>query len=138
MGFAENVNSSWFTEVPFILFLNKSDLFDEKIKSVPIKAASCFSGYDGADDDREASLEYVKRVLVGKNENGNRSVFVHVTNATDKGQIEKVFNDVQTMIINWSLERAGPREWMVVDCFLLVSALLVVCLLFGCYCCCMS
>jgi len=105
--FAENVNSSWFTEVPFILFLNKSDLFDEKIKSVPIKAASVFSGYDGADNDRDASLDYIKGVFAGKNDNANRSVFTHVTNATDKGQIEKVFNDVQTMIINWSLERAG-------------------------------
>jgi len=105
--FAENVNSSWFTEVPFILFLNKSDLFDAKIQSVPIKAASVFSGYDGADDDRDASLNYIKGVFSGKNENANRSVFTHVTNATDKGQIEKVFNDVQTMIINWSLERAG-------------------------------
>ena len=105
--FAENVNSTWFTEVPFILFLNKSDLFDAKIKSVPIKAASCFSGYGGPDDDREASLSYVKSVFNGKNETANRSVFTHVTNATDQGQIEKVFNDVQTMIINWSLERAG-------------------------------
>ena len=40
--FAEIVNSTWFTAVPFIMFLHKSDLFDNKIKSVPIKAASCF------------------------------------------------------------------------------------------------
>ena len=66
-----------------------------------------FSGYDGPDDDSHASLQHIKAVLNATNKNSARSLFVHTTNATNKDQIEKVFNDVQTMIINWALERAG-------------------------------
>ena len=73
--FAENVNSVWFTKVPFILFLHKSDLFDDKIMSVPIKAASCFSGYGGP-DDREASLSYIKGVFNCKIEKVIKDVLV--------------------------------------------------------------
>jgi len=105
--FDEQVNGEWFKDTPFILFLNKSDLYFEKIKTVPIKACENFEEYDGDDDDEKASLDYIKEVLSATNQNPNRTLFVHVTNATDKGNIEKVFNDVQTMIINWALERAG-------------------------------
>jgi len=105
--FAEQVNGEHFRDTPFILFLNKSDLFYEKIKTVPITACDPFKEYVGEPDDAQASLQYIKEVLRSTNNNAARSVFTHVTNATDKDQIEKVFNDVQTMIINWALERAG-------------------------------
>ena len=105
--FTEQVNNEWFREIPFILFLNKSDLFHDKIQNVPIKVAECLSAYNGPDDDERASLTFIKEVFSKSNRNPQRSVFTHVTNATNKDQIEKVFNDVQTMIINWSLERAG-------------------------------
>eukprot|EP00484_Ammonia_sp_Unknown_P020140 CAMPEP_0197032722 /NCGR_PEP_ID=MMETSP1384-20130603/11323_1 /TAXON_ID=29189 /ORGANISM="Ammonia sp." /LENGTH=382 /DNA_ID=CAMNT_0042462421 /DNA_START=86 /DNA_END=1234 /DNA_ORIENTATION=- len=105
--FDEQVNSEWFADIPFILFLNKSDLFHDKILSVPITVAPCFAEYNGPANDEQASLIHIKTVFNTINKNQARSVFTHVTNATDKDQIEKVFNDVQTMIINWSLERAG-------------------------------
>lgn len=105
--FDEQVNSEWFADIPFILFLNKSDLYNEKILNVPIKVAPCFSDYSGPTADAQASLTYIKEVFNTTNKNQARSIFTHVTNATNKDQIEKVFNDVQTMIINWSLERAG-------------------------------
>jgi len=105
--FDEQVNSEWFADIPFILFLNKSDLYNEKILSVPIKVAPCFESYSGPTADAQASLTYIKEVFATTNKNQARSIFTHVTNATNKDQIEKVFNDVQTMIINWSLERAG-------------------------------
>lgn len=70
-------------------------------------ACDDFAEYDGADHDAQASLQHIKDVLNATNQNPNRSLFTHVTNATNKDNIEKVFNDVQTMIINWALERAG-------------------------------
>ena len=39
-------NSRWFTETSIILFLNKSDLFREKITRVPLSL--CFPDYTGA------------------------------------------------------------------------------------------
>lgn len=105
--FDEQVNGQWFADIPFILFLNKSDLYYSKINEVPITVAPCFNGYKGPANDAHASLTYIKEVFNTTNTNKGRSIFTHVTNATNKDQIEKVFNDVQTMIINWSLERAG-------------------------------
>jgi len=105
--FDEQVNSEWFQDIPFILFLNKSDLYNDKILNVPITVAPCFKSYNGPAHDGQASLTYIKEVFNTTNKNQARSIFTHVTNATNKDQIEKVFNDVQTMIINWSLERAG-------------------------------
>eukprot|EP00483_Globobulimina_turgida_P001330 UN01332 len=105
--FDEQVNSEWFRDIPFILFLNKSDLYYDKIAAVSISVAPVFESYDGPPNDSQASLTYIKEVFTNTNRNQARSIFTHVTNATNKDQIEKVFNDVQTMIINWSLERAG-------------------------------
>mmetsp|Transcript_12754 Transcript_12754/g.11357 ORF Transcript_12754/g.11357 Transcript_12754/m.11357 type:complete len:390 (+) Transcript_12754:188-1357(+) len=105
--YEEQVNGQWFADIPFILFLNKSDLYHEKINKVPITVAPCFNQYSGPANDAQAGLVHIKEVFGKTNTNQGRSIFTHVTNATNKDQIEKVFNDVQTMIINWSLERAG-------------------------------
>lgn len=41
--FDDIVNSKWFQSTNIVLFLNKSDLFAEKIKTVDLKV--CFSDY---------------------------------------------------------------------------------------------
>ena len=38
-------NNKWFTETSIILFLNKKDLFEEKIKKSPLTV--CFQEYTG-------------------------------------------------------------------------------------------
>merc|ERR1712241_965610 len=62
--FDEQVNSEWFADIPFILFLNKSDLYNEKILNVPIKVAPCFSDYSGPTADAQASLTYIRKCLI--------------------------------------------------------------------------
>lgn len=46
--FDDIVNSPWFKNTPIILFLNKSDLFKEKIKRVNL--STCFENYKGKID----------------------------------------------------------------------------------------
>eukprot|EP01121_Diplochlamys_sp_Union-15-3_P000636 TRINITY_DN1053_c0_g2_i3.p1 TRINITY_DN1053_c0_g2~~TRINITY_DN1053_c0_g2_i3.p1 ORF type:complete len:293 (+),score=43.69 TRINITY_DN1053_c0_g2_i3:44-922(+) len=43
--FKEICNSKWFVDTSMILFLNKKDLFEEKINKVPLTV--CFKDYDG-------------------------------------------------------------------------------------------
>jgi hypothetical protein len=43
--FDEICNSKWFTDVAIILFLNKSDIFREKIKKIDLSV--CFADYKG-------------------------------------------------------------------------------------------
>ncbi|ETO25775.1 hypothetical protein RFI_11365 [Reticulomyxa filosa] len=50
--FEETCNSRWFRKTSMILFLNKSDLFGEKIKRRSLKV--CFEDYDGPDKNFDA------------------------------------------------------------------------------------
>ncbi len=43
--FKELCNTKWFQSTAFILFLNKKDIFEEKVKRVPITV--CFPDYNG-------------------------------------------------------------------------------------------
>lgn len=45
--FDEICNSQWFTKTSMILFLNKRDLFEEKIKRVPLRKCALFQDYAG-------------------------------------------------------------------------------------------
>ncbi|ETO20299.1 guanine nucleotide binding protein, partial [Reticulomyxa filosa] len=54
--FEEHVNSEWFQNTAFILFLNKSDVFRQRIKETPITV--CFKEYTGRQDYEEC-YEYI-------------------------------------------------------------------------------
>jgi GTPase SAR1 family protein len=102
--FDEICNSRWFTETSMILFLNKRDLFSEKITKVSIKM--CFPEYDG-DDSFEATSEYIENQFQLRNKNPDKQVYSHVTCATDTDNISAVFNAVKDIIIRKSLGEAG-------------------------------
>merc|ERR1712228_541798 len=103
--FNEQVNGRWFTDTPFILIFSKSDLFEEKVKKVPINVCPSFAEYDGIKDSMEESLAYIKDVFVKRIKNSQREISIHVINATDKDQVEKVLDDVHTVAVDCLLER---------------------------------
>jgi hypothetical protein len=49
--FGEVCNNKWFVNTAVILFLNKKDLFAEKIKKVDLNI--CFPQYTGKEEERE-------------------------------------------------------------------------------------
>ena len=106
--FADICNNPWFCNedrcLPMILFLNKSDLFQEKIKSVPISV--CFPDFDGA-HSHDDSLNHIKREFIARNKREDRQIYIHVTCATDGRNVERVFNDVQHIVIENSLDAGG-------------------------------
>jgi len=104
--FDEIINSRWFRRTSMILFLNKSDLFKKKIKTKSLKV--CFPEYSGADGSVKEGVMYVKEQFMKLNQNRKgRQVYSHVTCATNKNDVEKVFNDVQHIVVNSSLQRGG-------------------------------
>jgi len=103
--FKEQVNSHLFKNISFILFLNKKDIFQNKIKKVPITV--CFPEYDGL-QAYQPSLEYIREQFENSSENrSSREFYTHATCATDSNNIRHVFNDVQDVIIKDGLARTG-------------------------------
>jgi len=102
--FEEICNSRWFHETSMILFLNKRDLFGEKIIRVPLTV--CFPEYDGKNTYEEAS-EYLKNLFESKNHNPDKIIYTHITCATDTDNVAAVFNAVKDIIIRQSLGQAG-------------------------------
>ena len=49
------LNNKWFLDTSVILFLNKKDLFQEKIKEKPL--SECFVDYKGKEQKLERELE---------------------------------------------------------------------------------
>jgi len=103
--FDEICNSRWFKETSIILFLNKKDLFEQKIQKVPVTEA--FPEYDGAPHDMEAAQEYLQSQFESKNRSQEKEVYTHVTCATDTSNIAHVFNAVKDIIIKKSLREGG-------------------------------
>jgi len=102
--FEEICNSKWFTKTAIILFLNKNDLFQEKIKSVNLTCL--FPEYEGGLNEEPARL-YIQTKFVSLNRNSNKKIFVHVTCATDTENVKVVFDAAKEIIISQNLERLG-------------------------------
>jgi len=110
--FKQICNSRWFKDAAMILFLNKKDLFKNKIIRVPITI--CFPEYTGLPHDEVEARDYIKSQFAGQNQvvksngkNRKKQLFVHFTCAIDRDQVEKIFRDVQHIIITANLERAA-------------------------------
>jgi len=102
--FEEICNSRWFRETSMILFLNKRDLFQDKIQTVSLRV--CFETYDGP-DNYEAGCEFLQEQFESRNRNPDKQVYTHITCATDTDNISAVFNAVKDIIIRKSLTEAG-------------------------------
>ena len=69
-------NSRWFVRTSIILFLNKIDLFRQKIPLSPI--ANFFPDYTGG-SDLQAACDYFSSRFVGLNQSSAKQIYVHIT-----------------------------------------------------------
>jgi guanine nucleotide-binding protein subunit alpha, other len=103
MLFESLVNGEWFKDKPIILFLNKIDIFKEKLAASPISAH--FPDYHGKNTDEEAAKRYFANRFQAINRNSNREIYIHFTNATDTNLLKETMQDVQDMLIQKNLQR---------------------------------
>ena len=95
--FESIVNNKWFTKTSIIIFFNKKDLFEEKIKNSPLKI--CFPEYEGANEFEEATM-YIQKKFEDLNQNQIKTeIYSHLTCATDTKNIRVVFDVVTDSII---------------------------------------
>jgi len=96
------VNNEHMLKVPAILFLNKKDLFKDKIENVDLDA--CFPDYRGGKNYEKATeflerkfMEAVSNKRVGK-------VYPHITQATDSKNIQLVWQNIKDIFIGGAVD----------------------------------
>ena len=104
MLFDEICNCQWFNDTSFILFLNKSDIFRDKIKDTSLDV--CFPDYKGGCNFQKA-IDYITAKFSGLNRNPEKEIYSHVTCATDTSNVKFVFEAVREIVMRESLARAG-------------------------------
>ena len=86
MDLYQSISSNiWFMNTPIMLFFNKIDLFEAKIKKSPITI--CFPEYSG-ENTYEATTLYIKRKFeILTKSSGNKEFYCHFTVATNTNNI---------------------------------------------------
>ncbi|TPX17583.1 uncharacterized protein E0L32_012117 [Thyridium curvatum] len=97
-------NSHWFTKSALILFLNKMDLFKEKLAKSPITKHG-FTDYHGPADDWKQASKYFMDKFRALNRNPEKEIYGHFTNATDTNLLKITMGSVQDMIIQRNLKQ---------------------------------
>lgn len=97
------VNSRWFARTSIVLFLNKIDVFAEKLPYSPLE--NYFPDYNGGNNINKAA-KYILWRFTQVNRSG-LNIYPHVTQATDTSNIQLVFAAVKETILENSLRDSG-------------------------------
>ncbi|KAK7446625.1 hypothetical protein BaRGS_00040257 [Batillaria attramentaria] len=100
-AFHEVSHNHFLEKTDFILFLNKKDLFLERIKTVSL--TKCFPEYKGA-WCAESSLRYIKEQFL-QHKPGHKQLYIHLTCAVDITGMRDILANVMDIIMEINLRR---------------------------------
>eukprot|EP00045_Choanoeca_perplexa_P003228 m.29409 g.29409 ORF g.29409 m.29409 type:complete len:349 (-) comp11937_c0_seq1:65-1111(-) len=98
--FGQIIEYHWFANSSFILFLNKQDLLEQKVKTHPIKPF--FPDYQGPEGDYEAIKKFILSMYFARKPDG-QDVYAHYTSATDTKNVQFVFRAVKSTLLRTNL-----------------------------------
>ena len=101
--FASVCNVKWFSRASMLLFLNKKDVFDEKIQHSPLTI--CFEDYTGPKEKNEAAA-FISQQFALRN-HVEREIYRHYTCAKDSQNIGIVFDAVTDVITRTAMKDVG-------------------------------
>ncbi|CAK5125662.1 unnamed protein product [Meloidogyne enterolobii] len=93
----------YFAKSTMILFLNKKDLFEEKIKKLSLSIL--FLSYGGG-LNYEEGITFLRSRFQNVYKNKSK-LYIHETCATDTNQLDIVFNSVLKTIVSTNLKGMG-------------------------------
>ncbi|KAI8817772.1 guanine nucleotide binding protein, alpha activating activity polypeptide O [Fimicolochytrium jonesii] len=97
-------NHPLFRDTSIILFLNKVDVFTQKLKTTPI--VDYFPDYKGPNTFDTAATFFAQRFM-NLNRSAEKKVYIHFTWATDTGHIATVLATVKALILKENLHASG-------------------------------
>lgn len=124
--FDEICNSRWFKNTSMIVFLNKRDLFREKLPEFPFRVDegldARFSDFEGPhcvpgtpsavigtpeyEECYEAAAEYCLSLFVNRNKQP-KPIYHHITTATDTNNVKVVFASCRDIVLRGNLVGSG-------------------------------
>lgn len=106
--FSDICNNVYFSRSSMILFLNKRDLFEVKIKIKNIRDFDIFADFTGQDGVYEDGVQYFVDKFVSMNKSdAKRQIYHHVTCATDTQNVKVVFDACKDIILRQNLASSG-------------------------------
>jgi len=93
-----------YPDKPILLFLNKKDLFAEKIKDTDLKV--CFPTYKGG-CDYDLALEYIKWKFMNVRKDKSKQIYVMETTATDTKNMEFIIKSMVDIVEKQNLAQSG-------------------------------
>eukprot|EP00298_Acanthocystis_sp_HF-20_P011581 c19463_g1_i2.p1 GENE.c19463_g1_i2~~c19463_g1_i2.p1 ORF type:complete len:346 (+),score=90.09 c19463_g1_i2:50-1087(+) len=97
-------DSRWFRNTHIILFLNKTDLFEQKLKSVEL--SHYFPEFTGNNTPEEGA-EFITKKFDSLNKLPNRTIYTQLTCATSTDNIRFVFSAVKDIVMQKNLQNSG-------------------------------
>eukprot|EP01130_Rhizamoeba_saxonica_P012521 TRINITY_DN5281_c0_g1_i1.p1 TRINITY_DN5281_c0_g1~~TRINITY_DN5281_c0_g1_i1.p1 ORF type:complete len:355 (+),score=66.84 TRINITY_DN5281_c0_g1_i1:22-1086(+) len=102
--FRDIITSPFFEDTGVILFLNKYDLFQDKIKKVDMNI--CYEDYQGGCNE-DAAKNFLQNHYKQLASETKRELFQHFTCATDVDTIQALWKDIQKMLVLDALGNIG-------------------------------
>jgi len=92
--YEEISDGPWFQEIPFMVFLNKTDIFREKIQILDMSCT--FPDYKGG-RNYESGVAFIEKYL--EKISNKRKIYVHQTCAVDRENMKFVFTAVREILV---------------------------------------
>mmetsp|Transcript_12122 Transcript_12122/g.17383 ORF Transcript_12122/g.17383 Transcript_12122/m.17383 type:complete len:236 (-) Transcript_12122:532-1239(-) len=93
-----------YPDKPIILFLNKADLFRQKIEQTDLSV--CFPNYKGG-CNYDPALAYIKQKFLNIRKDKGKEIYMYETTATDSSNMEKIIVAMMDIVQKQNLEQSG-------------------------------
>jgi GTPase SAR1 family protein len=105
--FGDIANNKCFATSSIILFMNKKDLFEDKIRKVSIESCPEWADYTGKSNDYDDGCAYFERKFVEQVKDPLKEIVTHFTCATNTDNVQVVFNSCKKAILMANLSDSG-------------------------------
>ncbi|EEC02563.1 guanine nucleotide-binding protein G(o) subunit alpha [Ixodes scapularis] len=104
--FASICNNMFFTDTSLVLFLNKLDLFRDKILYSERHLRYYLPDYKGPDYDVDSGALFIQHRFQSRNRDPGKLVYPHFTTATDTSNVQVVFQVAMDTVLRGNLKTA--------------------------------